>query len=47
VKDQQRRRLVIHFKDTMETYNLAVSRHADAVRAAKKARLAIEERSKL
>ena len=47
VKDQERRRLMIYFRDTMETYNLAVSRHDDAVRAAKKAKFDVEERDKL
>ncbi len=47
VKDQERRRFVIHFRDTMKTYNLAVSQHDHAVRAAKKTKLALEEHSNL
>ena len=47
VKDQQRRRLVSNFKDTMKAYNVAVSRHDVAVQTARKAKLAADECSKI
>ena len=42
-----RRQLVRNFRDAMNTYNCARSRHDKDVRGAKKAKLAAEARTKL